>query len=341
MAPPTRTGAPADLARCGAALAAVAGGCGVPSTEARGQLERVHGVLAGTCPAGARLGYEVVVSFAPSGRAGYGVITQGPALDRLSRRMQALEAGLVAVARSEAWPEERIAWCQAVVRAAFPDWEALDYAVPSAAAVGLGIGWAGSSLALKLYLNTRLDVSHPHDARVRAILDLAGVGGMNEYARLYRDDVATFQGVGVDVGGQLARAKLYVRVRSALAPHYLSELAAALELQDCVQPANRFLAALVTPAQADVLEVGLGLRPGDRPTLKLTVFFAGPLAGTPELAAVQRLLEENRYPSDFLEPALAGAAGAQHRPASSLHAIGIELPDAGRSKLNLYIQSSL
>ncbi len=306
----------------------------VPITPDGGDLLEVVGSAMGLLP----VTYELVLVYRGDGPAGFGYLTQGSNAKSAAGLRLLLQTGLELYLESGS-PHAGAEMLVELFALAFPDPNALAEYRSSAQAMVLCLVPRPEGVQLKAYFNTRMYIDGDHRGRVRRIVARTGAGTerFDEVYDLLYDEKrgCRFMGVGADIDGS-GRAKLYVRLDTAGAFDHLARVGDALEIPiDIDTLRNNF----ASDDLANEMEIAIGLRGEEPPTIKWTTFFPGNTERPSVREATERLIRRYGYEPELFGACFDSLVGEKPKTRLfPLHAVGLELPEAERAKVNLYLQ---
>lgn len=286
--------------------------------------------------------YELVLTLARGVPRGFAYLTQGAP----QATFHASATSLLTNVLKQLLAQNALADAELVAdlfRTAFPAIDASEHFSPLTQGMLVGFVPRPEHFDLKLYFNTRVDVSVPHRSKVLTMVERCGGDASltgTLYDALYSAQAdTTFSGVGVDVSDATGRAKLYVHGPRTRTRELIASIAPELALGSV----DTLLDATDSDAASTDCEIAFAVRgSGTPPTLKLTVFYAGKLVTEADQERALALLERWGYASDGVRSAIASLqvddAQAQVQP---LHGIGIELTGDASPKVNVYLKPAI
>lgn len=290
---------------------------------------------------------EMVLTLAGGGPRGFAYLTQGSASSTLSESLVGLLRGTLQLHLESGGSDPQAELVADVFRTVFPNLHNLtDF---SAMAQGLLVGVVprGDRLELKLYFNTRLDTSVPHRDKVMRVLALCGFPDEAHNGRTYdalyqTNEHARFSGVGIDLADDDGRVKMYVHTPRATTIAFLEDLVQRGIAEGDLTHARELLTSTTSEASSTECEVAFALRGHGPTTLKVTTFFHGKTVRAADGDLVLSLLQTWGYPTDPIRELFASLdAERSVLQCFPLHGVGVELTDAARPKVNIYVQPNI
>ncbi len=290
---------------------------------------------------------EMVLTLAGDGPRGFAYLTQGSASSTLVDALTMLLRGTLQFHLESGGGDSQAELTADIFRTVFPNLERLTEFSTLAQGLLVGVVPRGDDVELKLYFNTRLDTSVPHRDKVMKVLELCGLEDTERNARtydaLYQSNGDTrFSGLGVDLADDDGRVKMYVHTPRARLMELIEGLVRQGIAEGPLEHARDLIDSTESEASSSDCEVAFALRGSGPTTLKVTTFFHGKTVRASHGAQVLSLLERWGYPGapvhelfstlDAPDPVL------QCFP---LHGLGVELADAARPKVNLYVQPNI
>ena len=290
---------------------------------------------------------EMVLTLSGEGPRGFAYLTQGSASSTLVDALTMLLKGTLQFHLESGGGDASAELTADIFRTVFPNLERLTEFSALAQGLLVGVVPRGESVELKLYFNTRLDTSVPHRDKVMKVLALCGLDDGERNARLYdalyRSDGETrFTGLGVDLADDDGRVKMYVHTPRAKLVGFMDDLVARGIAEGRLDHARELITATESDASSSDCEVAFAIRGSGPTTLKVTTFFHGKTVRPMHGQQVIGMLERWGYPGTPLRD-LFGSLHVENSVLQCfpLHGVGVELTDAERPKVNVYVQPNI
>ncbi|HSI03866.1 MAG: hypothetical protein ACAI38_24250 [Myxococcota bacterium] len=290
---------------------------------------------------------EMVLTLAGDGPRGFAYLTQGGTSSTLVEALTMLLRGTLQFHLESGGGDAQAELTADIFRTVFPNLDRLTEFSALAQGLLVGVVPRGDDVELKLYFNTRLDTSVPHRDKVMKVLELCGLNDAERnagiYDALYQTNGDTrFTGLGVDLADEDGRVKMYVHAPRTKAVGFMEDLVRRGIAEGRLEHARELIEATESDASSSDCEVAFAIRGSGPTTLKVTTFFQGKAVRAEHGEQVVGMIERWGYPGEPVRELFATLdAQAPVLQCYPLHGVGVELTDAARPKVNVYVQPNI